>query len=62
VRVKEQTQWRVGEGIGRRPTLECVLARLCACGVAQVARGRGRGSERGVAVRWVACEDDLDLA
>jgi hypothetical protein len=55
-------QWRVWEGIGRQPTLECVLAPLRACAVARVAPGKGRGSERGATVRWVACEDGHDLA
>jgi hypothetical protein len=35
--VKEQMQWRIGEGIWRRPTLECVLAcvRYGICGTRQ---------------------------
>jgi hypothetical protein len=35
----------LGEGIRRRPTLECALACLHACVVAWAARDSGRGSE-----------------
>jgi hypothetical protein len=54
-------QWRVGEGIRRRPTLECALARLHACVVAWAVCVRGRGSECGMAARGVACGDGHNL-
>jgi predicted metal-binding protein len=62
VSVKEQnamTRW----GGDREVThTQCMLACLRACAVARVAHDRGRGSEHDAAARWVACEDDHDLA